>query len=289
MLVHFVPSQSISLVDAENSHEVVISKAEEITEEKAIMPTTSKNQDAGGHSGDDSEYASDLQKQGDNVGGNLLARFEMEGFTSEPSKSPIPQAGSPQSQNDNEGESGLDQQMSTSAIGEGSNSTLLAKENQVVDENSKWVQRATWKSLVGADGRAAFSLKQVTGESNNENVTRKVVEEPEPATTTEQAFTFNFNFARTQLEAPKAVWPPQNPVIAKAASGSIPSGSRTEEKKEDSKAGVLEGVDGCVFMKSTTAEKDWRASKSELRMDSKAKHKSAVRTMKRLRSSGGAR
>ena len=80
----------------------------------------------------------------------------MEGFTSEPSKSPTPQAGSPQqSQNDNEGESCLDQQMSTSPS---SNSTLLAKENQVADENSKWVQRATWKSLVGADGWAASLL-----------------------------------------------------------------------------------------------------------------------------------
>lgn len=285
-----MPPQSIPLVDAENSREVVISKAGEITEEKAIMPMASKSEDAGAHSGDDSEYASDLQKQGDNVGGNLLARFETEGITSEPSKSPTPQAGSPQQgQHDNEGENGLDQQMSTSIIGEGSNSTLLAKENQVANENSKWVQRATWKSLVGADGRAAFSLKQVTGELNNENATRKDVEELEPATTTEQAFTFNFNFARTQLDAPKAVWPPQNPVIAKAASGSTSSGTRTEEKKEDSKAGVLGGVDGCVFMKSTTAEKDWRASKSELRMDSKAKHKSAVRTMKKLRSSGGAR
>lgn len=281
-----MPPQSIPLVDAENSREVVISKAGEVTEEKANMPTASKNEDAGGHSGDDSEYASDLQKQGDNVGGNLLARFETEGITSEPSKSPTPQAGSPQQgHHDNEDKNGLDQQMSTSEIGEGSNSTSAAKENQVADMNSKWVQRATWKSLVGADGRAAFSLKQVIGECNNENVARKDVEEPEPATTTEQAFTFNFNFARTQLDAPKAVWPPQNPVIAKAASGSMSSGMRTEEKKEDSKA----GVDGCVFMKSTTAEKDWRASKSELRMDSKAKHKSAVRTMKKLRSSGGAR
>lgn len=279
----------LALVDAENTCEVVISNAGQITEEKAIIPIASKKEDAGGDSGDDSEYASDLQKKGDNVGGNLLARFEMERITSDLSKSPPLQAGSPQQgKGDDEGEIDLNHQMCTSAIGEGSNSTLLAKENHVVAENSKWVQRATWKSLVGTDGRAAFSLKQVTGECDNEIVTRREVGEPELATATEQPFTFNFNLARTRPDSPKAVWPPHNPVIAKATVGSSSSGRTTKEKKEDSKVGVL-GVDGCVFMKSTTAEKDWRASKSELRMDSKAKHKSAVRTMKKLRSSGGPR
>jgi hypothetical protein len=35
-------------------------------------------------------------------------------------------------------------------------------------------------------------------------------------------------------------------------------------------------------MRSATAEEEWRASRSELQMDSKAEHKAAVWTIKKL-------
>jgi hypothetical protein len=99
-------------------------------------------------------------------------------------------------------------------------------DDPTLNQNAHWVQRASWKSLVGADGRASFSLiSSVTGDRR----------EPEKGSQKQKA----------------------------------------EEKKK-------KRPDGSSFMRSATAEEDWRASRSELRMDSKAKHKAAVRTIKKL-------
>lgn len=134
---------------------------------------------------------------------------------------------------------------------------------------------------MGADGRATFSLKQLTGES--ETTKAAAVKTTANEAVPEQSFNaFSFNFARKPPEASESKPKPFNP---ERAEKKPKSGSTVNVKP----AKVSDDEAGCSFMKSADAEKEWRASKSELRIDSKAKHKAAVRKMKKMKGSVGAR
>lgn len=199
------------------------------------------------------------------MSGNLLERFNMEQNE--------PESGGAQSSGDGQ-QGGLDpgNEGDREGLGASSSIPILA-----VDENTKWMQRATWKSLMGADGRATFSLKQVTGESES---TKAAENDAVP----EQSLNaFSFNFARNP---PKDSEPKRKPLSIERADLKQRSVSAVKNIKP---AKVTEDETGCSFMKSADSEKEWRASKAELRIDSKAKHKAALRKMKKMKGSGGAR
>jgi len=228
----------------------------------------SEKNDTADASEEEEECADDQQTGA--MSGNLLARFNMERDE--------PQTAGAKSSEDLQ-PAGLDpgKERDREELGLSSSIPLPGGQN-AVDENTKWMQRATWKSLMGADGRATFSLKQLTGESGTTDV-KPSVNEAVP----EQSFnTFSFNFARNPPEAPESKPKPVNPERAEKKPKSGPAVNVKPAKVSDDEA-------GCSFMKSADAEKEWRASKSELRIDSKAKHKAAVRKMKKMKGSVGAR
>lgn len=163
-----------------------------------------------------------------------------------------------------------------------SSSDPLPEGQNGVDDNTKWIQRATWKSLMGADGRATFSLKQLTGEAET---TTKAAEVKKSDSVPKHSFSaFSFNF--THNAAPEAKRESVN--IGERAEKVSESGEK-QTKAVAAAAKAPEDESGCSFMKSADAEMEWRASRSQLRMDSRAKHKAAVRKMKKMKGSVGAR
>ncbi|KAG0561499.1 hypothetical protein KC19_9G069200 [Ceratodon purpureus] len=259
------PTASDKIVTSEVDEETARQSSEEEdagTSSEEDVPKT-ENKDVTDVSGDD-------QEQTGTAGGNLLARFNME--QDEVSPSIVDQTNGAQVSE------GLQQDGDGVGV---SNSTPQPEGQNAVDENTKWIQRASWKSLMGSESRATFSLKQVTGESEPADV--KKIEKP---AVPEQRFgTFSFNFARDPSETSEATTSRVNPINTK----------RTEkapnhvQEKSVKPPKVTDDEAGCSFMKSADADKEWRASKNELRIDSKAKHKAAVRKMKKMKGSGGAR
>jgi hypothetical protein len=227
-------------------------------------------------SGDEEDSADDDQQQTGTEGGNLLARFNMEQEEVNPSR--LEQTNGAQS-------SGALQQ---DGDGVGVSNPTPQVQN-AVDENTKWMQRASWKSLMGADGRAAFSLKQVTGESETSTDVKKA----KTAAVPEQRFgAFSFNFASNPpetLEATTSRLISINSKPAEKVPNQVQLLADSPLDKSAKPAKVTDDEAGCSFMKSADADKEWRASKNELRIDSKAKHKAAVRKMKKMKGSGGAR
>ncbi|KAG0608902.1 hypothetical protein M758_8G141900 [Ceratodon purpureus] len=156
-----------------------------------------------------------------------------------------------------------------------SSSVPLPEGQNGVDDNTKWIQRATWKSLMGADGRATFSLKQLTGEAE---ITTKAAEVKKSDSVPKHSFSaFSFNF--THIAAPEAK---RESVGIEQRAEKVPE-SGEKPKAAAAAAKAPEDESGCLFMKSADAEKEWRSSRSQLRMDSRAKHKAAVRKMKKMK------
>ncbi len=166
-------------------------------------------------------------------------------------------------------------------------------DDPTLKQNAHWVQRASWKSLVGADGRASFSLiSSVTGDRRDpEKGSQKqkaatqtnngggAATEPEVTTlqTTQKASLKYMERHRDRAMGSRNKRPRRSSEFAEeGVEGVVIAGTTVPEEKKKKRP------DGSSFMRSATAEEDWRASRSELRMDSKAKHKAAVRTIKKL-------
>lgn len=301
-----------SKTSAENEGEKANTVEEEVYEEEKEEKEEDNDDEGGGEGEDEGEL-----KAEDNTGGNLLARFEREHVERDPLKISKPQPSDSSQSNaadeeDNEeGNKEEDFRPGTSDPEQNAMGEVLAEssptsvnpldEKKEFDEHSNWVQRASWKSLVGADGRIAFSLKSITGDLKPEKLVSEK-KSPHDTEVPKEPFTFSFSFDRMDNEASKPA-SAQNVVPKSDGKGNMmgrPKLSKSirdlkeenlgiEEKDCNKVESVPTGVEGCLFMKSSTAEKDWKLSKNEIRMDSKAKHKSAVRTMKKLRSSGGPR
>lgn len=232
-------------------------------------------------SGDEEDCRNTEQDRG-TMSGNLLSRFNLEQDDRNPSD--LAQISGAESSGDVE-KTKPDPGKENTGDGVGLPSSVpYPREQNNVDDNTKWIQRASWKSLMGADGRAVFSLKQITGEPETTKATNDV-KKTEEASLPEQTFgSFSFNFARNSSDASGSRRKQLNSEQSKKKS-KLGSASDKREKPDE----VIEEETGCLFMKSTNAEKEWRASKSELRIDSKSKHKAAVRKMKKMKGSGGAR
>ena len=252
--------QSSEEQDARISSEVNVSKSE--------------NKHVTGASGEEEDSEDDEQQTG-TTGGNLLARFSMVQDVVNPSSS----------EQTNGAQSSDDLHQDGDGVGV-STSTPQLEEQNTVDDNTKWMQRASWKSLMGIDGRAAFSLKQVTGEAEAARAPTDVKKSEKPAVPEQQLGTFSFNFARNPPETSASTTSRKNPINSKRTE-KVPSDSPLDKSVKPAK--VTDDEAGCSFMKSADADKEWRASRNELRIDSKAKHKAAVRKMKKMKGSGGAR
>ncbi|CAK9208736.1 unnamed protein product [Sphagnum troendelagicum] len=167
-------------------------------------------------------------------------------------------------------------------------------DDPALNQNAHWVQRASWKSLVGADGRASFSLiSSVTGDrrepekgsqkqkavTQTNNGGGGAATEPEVSKlqTTQKASLKDLERHRDRAMGRRNKRPRRSSEFAEeGVEGIVIAGTTVPEEKKKMRP------DGSSFMRSATAEEDWRASRSELRMDSKAKHKAAVRTIKKL-------
>lgn len=144
--------------------------------------------------------------------------------------------------------------------------------------------RAAWKSLVGETGRVVFSLRQLTGSSLPQ--TQVLTPETQPIEdsftrvdhSVSAAKTFSQNQATTRVVAVR----PAEKKHAVVRSSIAPK-MHVAELTSTPVISVVSSGDVCPFMKSENAEKEWLASKSELRSDYRAKQKYAARNVKKLR------
>ncbi len=149
-------------------------------------------------------------------------------------------------------------------------------------KNANWIQRALWKSLVGADGWANFFLESMTGDiepphkgsqkqkgsqANDNNSNGATV--PELLTTLETTQESSLKDLQRHTKNKK-----DSSLGFTAMGNKRPRRRRNNEAEEGVEGGVVvaggpipevkKRPDGSSFMRSATAEEEWRASRSEL-------------------------
>jgi hypothetical protein len=161
----------------------------------------------------------------------------------------------------------------------------LNLKSEISDEtpkkNANWIQRALWKSLVGADGWANFFLESMTGDiepphkgsqkqkgsqANDNNSNGATV--PELLTTLETIQESSLKDLQRHTKNKK------DSSLGFTAMGNKRPRRRNNEAEEGVEGGVVvaggpipevkKRPDGSSFMRSATAEEEWRASRSEL-------------------------
>ncbi|CAM6110577.1 unnamed protein product [Calypogeia fissa] len=145
------------------------------------------------------------------------------------------------------------------------------------DSSGQKLTRAAWKSLVGETGRVVFSLRQVTGKTPLSTHEAQIIGGPhtqvEPAM---RSSISNTNEGKSKLS---------NGAAEKKQLGvsfSVEPKMKAAERTNTLVNLLVSSSDVCPFMKSENAEKEWLATKSELRSDYRAKQKHAARNVKKL-------
>jgi len=133
------------------------------------------------------------------------------------------------------------------------------------ERDTKWVPKSSWNSLICPDVHPNFSLQNLTGSMK-----------PDKGSTHGKTSIKHLGKTTQSPEGSKS-----RKVLGEKRyrSGGV-EGPRPEAKKRS---------DGSSFLKSTVAEGEWVASKSELQVEIKVKHKVAVPSTKKLGGPGSAR
>ncbi|CAM6032563.1 unnamed protein product [Sphagnum compactum] len=133
------------------------------------------------------------------------------------------------------------------------------------ERDTKWVPKSSWNSLICPDVHPNFSLQNLTGSMKRDKGSTR---------------------GKTSIKhLGKTTQSPEGSKSRKVLgekrhrSGGV-EGPRSEAKKRS---------DGSSFLKSTVAEGEWVASKSELQVEIKVKHKVAVPSTKKRGGPGSAR
>jgi hypothetical protein len=149
---------------------------------------------------------------------------------------------------------------------EGKNNKVSVTDAKIHGErDTKWVPKSSWNSLICPDGHLNFSLKNLTGSMK-----------PDKGSTHGKTSIKHLGKTTQSPEGSKS-----RKVLGEKRhrSGGV-EGPRSEAKKRS---------DGSSFLKSAVAEGEWVASKSELQVEIKVKHKVAVPSTKKLGGPGSAR
>ncbi|BBN09366.1 nucleolar protein 8 [Marchantia polymorpha subsp. ruderalis] len=146
--------------------------------------------------------------------------------------------------------------------------------------------RATWKSLVGETGRVVFSLQQLTGAvlppaTTPRDETPAAEDTPMEEISSRSDPIEGNDHTKTSLATNQPDRKKQGAFIGQnMMTKSVLATSEVDAPPQihfPSDSGV------CSFMKSPNAEKEWLATKSDLRTDYRSKHKQAVKKSKKLR------
>ncbi|KAL2628782.1 hypothetical protein R1flu_013468 [Riccia fluitans] len=157
----------------------------------------------------------------------------------------------------------------------------VANDVQVKDSSTpkhNELTRATWKSLVGETGRVVFSLQQVLG-GRAVGTTSAVDEglaDPEPED--------KADLVEVAEEKDVTSFPDVKKLPTKSSTKSnFQPWQEFSEVDAPPLIPVFTDDNVCPFMRSPDAEKEWLASKSDLRTDYRSKHKLAQKKSRKLR------